>query len=129
MGNKYNLHNPLHVMRMRKMIEMCTKSHKCAKEFQEVLNVDKKMILLYLEHLIDTRKFIFEKRKIGAHTVRFYLVKDDSDYWLQGYQFTEDDEHNHVSNVKPKRVKQANENKPVVVVKPDVASAWMFNPL
>lgn len=128
MSNKYNLTNPLHVMRMRKMIDMCSKHDKCAKEFQEVLNVDKKMIMLYLEHLVDTRKFIFCKKKIGAHSVRYYKVKDDSEYWLQGYQYTEENEKEHMTNVKPKRVKADTAPRPLVVVKPDIASAWMFNP-
>lgn len=116
-------------MRMRKMIEMCSKQDKCAKEFQEVLGVDKKMIVLYLEHLVDTRKFIFCKKKIGAHSVRYYKVKDDSDYWLQGYEFTEENEHKHMTNVKPKRADKPLVSQTVVTIRPDVASAWMFNPV
>lgn len=82
---------------------------------------------VYLRHLVSKKKLGCVLKKNGRHNVQYYFVSNTSDQWLDGYKYDESNEHLYIKYTKKPKKEKPKYEKPKA--KPDVASAWMFNPI
>lgn len=114
-------------MRMRKLIDLCSRLEYNAYQLSDELNIQIDTIRIYLRHLTSVKKLKCVVKKQGRHPVQFYSVVTKSNDWLKDYKYDQETEHLHIKFVKKPKKEKPKYEKPKA--KPDIASAWMFNPL
>lgn len=120
----YNFYTDLSKTRINKILQMCTHDPVNAYEIADTLNIRSDIAREFIRHLMDKKMiYVSDYRLFGRTWARYYMAGNQASVKLKDYM-----EENGIEKYKKpkKQDKLYFSNRKV---QPDIASAWLFNPI
>lgn len=129
----YKYTTTLNKMRIQKILDMCKRDQINAYDIADTLNMRTDIARGFVRYMLEEKLIYVSEYKIfGKAWTRYYMAGNKPnavhDEYMENYYMTSKQKKALADAKRYKRNQEALRQEKTKAVRPDVASAWMFNP-